>query len=217
MAPKILAIDHQLNTEGYLYLGQHLSSCHDLEICNSLKDAYCILFDYKPQNFFDLVILNWQMPPFAEKNICNVAVLAKQIRTKLPNTKIIVMSRFWQPSQLKDIINSCKPERIFEKCDLCSQNIPIYVSQVLKGEIIRTPTIIEYLQIIHRNDINFDEYDRQILFYLSSGYQTKDLEPLVYFSVSAIKKRKQKMKEHFNMGGCSDIDLISIAKQKKVI
>ena len=120
MAPKILAIDHQLNTEGYLYLGQHLSSCHDLEICNSLKDAYCILFDYKPQNFFDLVILNWQMSPFAEKNICNGAVLAKQIRTKLPNTKIIVMLRFWQPSQLRDIINSCKPEGIFEKCDLCS-------------------------------------------------------------------------------------------------
>jgi DNA-binding NarL/FixJ family response regulator len=147
MAFKILAIDHQLNTDVYLNLGQHLPSCHDLEVCNSLKDAYCILFEYKPQFFFDVVILNWQMPPFAEKNICNGAVLAKQIRTKLPNTKIIVMARFWQPSQLRDTINSCKPDGIFEKCDLCFQNIPIFVSQVLKGEIIRTPTILDYLQI----------------------------------------------------------------------
>lgn len=87
----------------------------------------------------------------------------------------------------------------------------------MHGEIYRSACVLENIKTLQQNDKNFDDYDRLILKYLSMGYQTNDLETKVPLSTSAIKKRKQRMKEFFEIEGCSDIVMIQMAKEREVI
>ena len=218
MQKNILIVDdHPFIAQGLADLLKNLPIQTQRIVCTSLEDAYHMIFESRPQKIFDIIILDWSMPAYLEKNICNGEDLAIQIRKTLPETKIIMMSGVWDQMLLKKVINNIKPEGIFEKLDLKLENFCGYVQQVLEGNTFKSPMIIEYLKTMHLNDMDFDDHDRTILTLLSMGYQTKDLELKVHLSLSTIKKRKQKMKEKLGMDGCSDIELIQMAKQKQVI
>ena len=85
------------------------------------------------------------------------------------------------------------------KCDVAQYRSRLVVSQ----------SQYENLQV--------DEFDKQILFHLSKGVKTKDLPSYVPLSLSAIEKRKLNLKEILSVKGSSDIELITEAKNKGLI
>lgn len=208
--------DHQAFTGLFFSALQNGNTNFVVKECHDLQCAFDILFEAKNSILYNLVVIDYNMPPSVAATIKNGADLAKMIRAKFPGTKIIMMADTWEPIPLQNVLQHINPEGILHKCDINRNCIPTIFEKVMNGEMFRSDRVVENIKILHRNDLNFDNYDRMILMYLSMGYQTIDLGLKVNLSVSTIKKRKQRMKEFFNIPGCSDIVLINIAKEKQV-
>ncbi len=218
MQINILVIDdHQPFTDIFFSVLQSSNTKYVVKECNSLQCGFEKLFDANHTTIYNAVVMDYNIPPYLSHDIKNGADLAKMVRAKFPNTKVIMMSDKWEPIALRRVLKQINPEGILHKCDITRNCIPTIFEKVFSGETFYSERVLENMKTMHHNDENFDDCDRLILLYLSEGYQTNDLESMVYLSVSAIKKRKHKMKEFFDIEGCSDIVLIQMAKEKQII
>ena len=66
------------------------------------------------------------------------------------------------------------------------------------------------------NDELLDEYHKKIIFHLSKGVRTKNLIQYIPLSLSAIEKRKNYIKQLFNVNG-DDEQLLIEAKKRGFI
>lgn len=209
--------DHQAFTDLFFSALQNGNTNFVVKECHDLRCAFDILFEAKNSTLFTVVVIDYNMPPCVAATIKNGADLAKMIRAKFPGTKIIMMADTWEPIPLQNVLQHINPEGILHKCEINRNCIPTIFEKVMNGEMYRSDRVVENIKTLRRNDKNFDDYDRMILMYLSMGHQTNDLENVVPLSTSTIKKRKHRMKEFFNIAGCTDIVLIQTAKDREVI
>jgi hypothetical protein len=81
------------------------------------------------------------------------------------------------------------------------------------GNIYQSKTIIESQRELFKKNINWDNYDNEILILISQGVKTINLPNYIPLSMSAIEKRKANIKDQLLKGKGSDKDLVSKAKK----
>lgn len=194
----LLADDHPMTIEGY----------HDA----LQKDPFAI---YNPQftktyNFeeawqamerlpYDLAIIDNSMPPFIEESITSGIELAQYIRSKLPLCKVIIITAHTEVVIVYDIAKRARPDGLIIKNDVTPEKLQAAVMEVIKGGSYQSPLVKNCISEIWKKELMVEDYNRQILFYLSKGFKIKDLEQTVYLTTSAIQKRISRMKKAFDV------------------
>lgn len=194
------------SAEGFQYTVSQANNC---------KSAYELLTG--DQNHFDIAFLDISMPPYEEKNLHSGEDLAKMIRKILPECKIILLTMHTELIKINNIIKDINPNGLVIKNDLTFDELLLAFDKILNNDNYYSQTVIKFVSQSQYDNIQIDEFDKQILFHLSKGIKTKDIPTYVPLSLSAVEKRKLGLKELLHLKGGSDVELISEAKNKGLI
>jgi DNA-binding NarL/FixJ family response regulator len=171
-----------------------------------------------PQNgVFQIAFFDISMPPYEEKNIHSGEDLAMLIKTEMPDCKVILLTMHTELLKISNIVKNINPNGLIIKNDLTFDELLTAFDKILKGENYYSQTVVKLISQIQYDNIDVDQFDKQILYHLSKGTKTKDIPSFVPLSLSAIEKRKLNLKETLHLKGATDIDLIREAKNKGLI
>jgi len=215
---KVLMVDdHPLIVEGYKNIILEMENSEQQIIFESaidLKEAYDrIEQSLRSSKPFDLAFLDINLPKYKEKNILSGEDLALFIKKVSPHTKIIFLTMHDENYRLYNLVRNVNPEGLLIKSDVGSKDLISTFNNVLDGKISYSDTVLNLMRYQITNDFALDQFDRQILFHLSTGVQTKKLPEFVPLSLPAIEKRKRNLKNYFGLDKEGDLVLIRKAKE----
>lgn len=208
-----LAIDdHAVVLEGYHYMFKNLE--HDYDDLKFVKAHDCqsgyAAINSHIDDPFDIALIDYSLPPFAERNLFSGEDIALVLRHEMPHCKIIMMTMHRQLDIIASILHNVAPEGFINKSDCSTDELITGFKEVLNGNRFYSKTIADYLDR-KRNGIMLDEVDVRIVLLLAKGIKNKNLPNYIPLSVSAIEKRKYKIKRLLGVDG-GDEDLIKEAR-----
>ncbi|WP_284651134.1 response regulator [Flavobacterium terrisoli] len=194
------------NPYGYVINTETIFSC---------ESAYDLITSTKVA--FDVIMIDYTMPPYPEKNIHNGADLVPIIRQYLPEARIMMLTSHYESLLLLKLIRECNPEGLLVKSDFQAEELLVAFDTIVKGENYFSSTIKNLKQEIKESAKVLDSYNRQIIMLLSQGIQTKNLPEHLNLSKSAIDKRKVTIKEFFDIEKGTDEDILREARKQGLI
>jgi len=209
--------DHHSIIEGYKNV---LSKIKDYKLrilkANSCDQAVKAINKAKQSKPFEVVFIDIQLPPSQDGTITSGEDLAQLINKESPETKIIISTMFDSPHRLNNILKTVPHNGILIKSDSTSKIILKAFETILQGKQFYSKTVQKIKDKIILNDELLDEYHKKIIFHLSKGVMTKNLVDYIPLSLSAIEKRKNYIKQLFNVNG-DDEQLLLEAKKRGFI
>lgn len=164
------------------------------------EDAYAILLRKLSLNeLFDIAIIDKGLPSYDTKSILSGSDLAILIREKMPNCKIIMITAHTEVIIVYDIVKKVRPEGLIIKNDITPQKLQQAVIDIIAGEQYYSTIVKRCINEIWKKELMIEDYNRQILLYLSKGFKIKELESIIHLTTSTIQKRIIRMKKAFDV------------------
>lgn len=178
------------------------------------EEAYKKIMSLFKQNIkIDFAILDVNLPPYEEQNISNGIDLASLIRKNHPSCKILLLTMHTEAFIVNRIIKSIIPDGFISKCEINFESFPVVCKKILSGETFHSDEIIKSQKKLIQRNVDWDEYDSQILILLSQGVKTVNIPEYIPLSISSIEKRKANIKSHLLLGKGGDTELLNKARQ----
>ncbi|CAM3680385.1 hypothetical protein FSS13T_14620 [Flavobacterium saliperosum S13] len=212
--------DHPMTTDAYINLisSASLGIGFTFQKAADLKTAFkSIEQNFKSGSTFDVALIDISLPPYEEEKILSGTDLAKIIRKRFPDCKIIMLTMHTESLILNRVYKTIHPEGFISKNDIDFATFPSLFGNILKGEIFISKTIKDSLNALLKENVKWDEYDTQIIILLDKGIKTKELPSFIDLSLSSIEKRKANIKRNLLDQKASDDELISVCKVLKLI
>lgn len=205
--------DHHSIIEGYKNVLSKIKEykLHILK-ANSCDQAVFTINKVKQSKPFDVVFIDIQLPSSKDGTITSGEDLALLIKKKFPRTKIIISTMFDSPDRLNNILKTVPHNGILIKSDSTAKIILKAFETTLQGNFFYSKTVQKIKNKIIINDELLDETNKKIIYHLSKGVKTKNLPNYISLSLSAIEKRKNYIKQLFNVN--SDEQLLLEAKKR---
>lgn len=201
--------DHPMTVEGYINTLSNAPFGLNSPIfsrAHSCKEAYLSLLNYSSlKKSFDIVIIDKNLPTYEEKAILSGSDLALFIRKMMPNCKIIMITAHTEIIIVYEIYKSVKPDGLFIKNDITPEKLQEGLMEIIKGSSYQSPMVKTCINEIWKKKLMVDDYNRQILLYLSKGFKIKELEDIISLTTSAIQKRIIRMKDVFEVSDDSSL------------
>ncbi len=219
----LLIDDHPLISEAYksafTYIEkQDPSYSFTIHMANDCDTAYAKICEHADQhNTIDIVFLDMRLPPSADGKILSGEDLGLKINQLLPETRIIVSTTFNDNYRVHSIFKNIDPDGFLIKNDITPQELVTAIKEVLTQPPYYSKTVMKLLRKQVSSDFLLDDIDRKILYELSIGTKTKELQNLVPLSAAGIEKRKRHLRQIFDTNGSDDRELILIARDKGFI
>ncbi len=215
----LLVDDHPVQTDAYQAILDLVKEDWHLtfEHAHSCKEVYEFATINPTRDEIDFVLLDLSLPPYPEKELQSGYDLAVLINQKMPKAKIVFLTSHFEAFLLYDLYQAFQPAGILVKSDFTGEQLEAHFSDLLKGNKIYSPTFLEARKKINAAEIFLDPYNRKIIAYLAKGYPSKDLPELIGLSISAINKRKAKLKEFFNLESKQDNYIVLEARSQQLI
>lgn len=216
----LIVDDHPMTTDAYINLiSMSRTDLHfNFEKSISCETAYNnIEILEKTNTSLDFAIIDIGLPTFIDKKITSGTDIALLIREKFKNCKIIMLTMHHEALLLSEVFKKVNPEGFISKNDIDFQTFPLIFSSILDGEKYISKTIYEGLVVLFKKNINWDDYDNQILLLLGKGIKTKELPDYIDLSLSTIEKRKANIKLQLLDKKGTDQELIEVAKNLNLI
>ncbi|MCR9262850.1 MAG: response regulator transcription factor [Flavobacteriaceae bacterium] len=221
---RILAIDdHEMTTLGYKFTLEAITlDDYDtiiVDTTNTYEEAKKLIEDSVNSFKYDLLLLDVQLqnpdesseqPQTGEE----LGILARKI---VPETKIAFMSSFSDNFRINGILKTVDPDGYLVKTDIDPKTLREAIKTVIQNPPYYSSKALSAIRKKMSNDLDIDEKDRQILYHLSKGTKTKDLEKFIRLSPSSIENRKRHMKTLFGTENENDLALILAAKNRGFI
>ena len=213
----LMVDDHPMIIEGYKnailknYTGPET---FQIDIAFDCDEALEALERNVKVNPYDLALIDIQLPPSADGSITSGEGLSKKVRALYPKAKIIVLTMHNESSRIHNILQSVDPEGFLIKSDLSSDELLRAFTDVIAGKTYYSATVNDHFRKMIANNFTLDQKNLQILHHLSKGIRTKNLPKYISLSLSAIEKRKNHIKELFNMKTANDEMLIEEARNR---
>jgi len=164
-----------------------------------------------------LMLLDIRLPPSKDGKIQSGEDLGLLVRRLLPDTKIICSTLLDGSYRIRSIFRTINPDGFLIKSDVDADELITVIAAVLAGKPYYSETVLTFLRKEATNKLLLDDIDRKILYELSIGTKTKDLQQTVHRSLPAIEKRKRRLKQLFNLEQATDKELLLVAKEKGFI
>lgn len=148
---------------------------------------------------FDVAIVDYGLPSYAAEALYSGIDLARLIQQQHSDCKIIMITAHTEVLKVYDIFKKIQPEGLMVKNDITPESLPQTVLQIMKGNILQSPTVKNSLKEIWKKDLMVEDTNRQILLYLSKGYKLKKIEQTLSLSLSAVQRRIAQMKAAFDV------------------
>ncbi len=199
----LLVDDHPITVEGYitaLSKRKNVSEVPNFKTSYSCESAYRSVLDTSLKGLpFDIAIIDLDLPGCTEPPLPSGKELALFLRKKMPSTKIIIITAHTELIIVYDIWRSIKPEGFIIKNDLTPEGILKIVEQISDGVPYKSPMVENCIREIWKKELIVEDYNRQIIYYLSLGFRVKDLHEVIPMSQGAIQKRINKINEVFEV------------------
>ncbi len=156
--------------------------------------------------FFDINI-----PSFGE--IKSGADLILFLKESYPKCKIIIVTAFTEPIKIYNLIQKVNVEVVLCKSDMDSSSLSDLCVEVNYEEKYMSETIKKEISILTKKKMNLDNFDLDIIEKISQGIKTVDLPNFIPLSLSAIEKRKARLKMEFIADKGSDKMLLERIKK----
>lgn len=207
---KILIVDdHPMTVDGYVSALSKNTDSLFLPVFTKAYDcenAYTIITSVaNTVNHFDLAIMDEGLPPYEEKGIKSGSDVALYLNKKMPNCKIIMITAHTEVLLIYNITKNIHPDGLIIKNEITPDNLSLIVKEVLSGGQYQSQMVKSCILEIWKKELMIEDYNRQILFYLSKGFKIKDIEQTMSISSSAIQKRIIKMKKAFDISDDSGL------------
>lgn len=212
---KILMVDdHPSMIEGYKIILSYNSSGFDIETfaAYNCETAFALITNRTKINNFDLVFLDYSLPPFEEMNIKSGEDLAMLVKTLLPEVKIIMLTSHTESILLYNLIKNIEPAGLLVKSDFSADELLLAFDTIMHGNTYHSDTVKANIKELLSGNKYLDDYNRQIIGLLAQGIKTKNLPNHINLSISAIEKRKVQIRDYFCIKNGNDEDIIREAK-----
>ena len=196
----LLVDDHPMTVEGFMNVLLKVNFSEQKAIftkAHNCKDGYDSII--KSKNPFEIAIIDQGLPSYLEQSIATGSDLALLIRKNMPDCKIIMVTAHSEVIIIYNNNKKVNPDGLINKNDISPDNLQLIVAEVIQVNIYHSPIIKNCINEIWKKELMFDDFNRQILSYLSKGFKVKELEDVVYLSTSTIQKRIIRMKTAFEV------------------
>lgn len=166
---------------------------------------------------YDMVFLDLELPPYEAQRIKSGEELALLIQKKWPDTKILIMTSHVEAFLLYGILKKVNPDALLIKCDFNADELWTAYLKVSQGESYYTLTARKSLSEVGMKHSELDSYDRRIISLLAKGIKTKSIPEHLGISISAVDKRKHKIRLFFDLIKGNDEDIITEARKRGLI
>jgi DNA-binding NarL/FixJ family response regulator len=211
MIRKILIVeDHPSMITGYQTILSHNKLGDELEFysANNCKDAYdCISNETKPISF-DLVMLDYSLPAFPEKEIFNGGDLAILVHKYIPGAKTLIITSHFESVILYNIYQKTQVNGIMVKTDFDDEELLLAYEKIMNDENYFSKTAKKAKTERLLAEGHFDSLDRQIITLISKGCQIKTIASTIKVSEDTVKKRKSKIKDILGIDKGNDEDIL---------
>jgi DNA-binding NarL/FixJ family response regulator len=196
--------------EGYKAMLSLNKNQHTIEITEAYncEEAYTIITNDNNTAFFDLIFLDYSIPPFPKQKIYNGEDLGVLIRKHMPDTKIIMLTAHFDTIRLYNVVKKIQPNGLLIKSDYKPPHLIEAFEKVLDDGIYYTPLVTEKIKEPLFSKGLLDSLDREIIVLLAEGLQIKSIASKMNVSEDTIKKRKSKIKDLLDIEKGSDEDIL---------
>lgn len=213
----LLVDDHPLITSAYenafLAFEKENNLSFQIDTAHNFQSALSAL-EKKP---YDLVFLDVQMPIVEHEGLYSGEDLGARIRSNSLTTKIVMITTFNDNYRIHSIIEQVNPDGFLIKNDLTPEELELAIWRILNNPPYYSKTVIQSMRQFISNDFILDKTDRKLLYYLSRGASLNEIAKILSLSRAAIAKRKQHLKEVFNVEGGESLALLEKARDKGFI
>lgn len=218
---RILAVDdHEMTMLGYKFILERIVF-DDYNILVDTANTYEGGKDKIEESVYsfryDIIFLDVQLFPPNEQQPHTGEDLGLLARKLSPSSKIVFMSSFSDNYRINSILKSVDPDGYMVKTDIDPRSLEEAVKTVVYEPPYYSAKALAAIRKKMANTIELDENDRKILYHISTGTKTKDLEQYVGLSSSSIENRKRHLKSLFGTEKENDLALILAAKKRGFI
>ena len=209
--------DHPIIIEGYKNtLSEHYQNSEELEIdiASNCDEAMDFIKKNQKTNPYNVALIDVKLPPSTDGTITSGEDLAKIVKELHPKARIIILTMHNEDNRIHNILQNVNPEGFLIKSDLSSSELLRAFEEVRVGKTYYSATVNNHFRKMISNTFTLDQKNLQILFHLSRGIQTKNLSDFINLSLSAIEKRKNHIKELFDIKSGNDQNLIEEARKR---
>ena len=216
----LIVDDHPMIIDSYTSIISNMKVDYNfnfLSATNCESANYLIEHNFNLDNRIDLAIFDVNLPIFKERSIFCGGDLASLFKIKYPNSKIIMITMHSESLLINRILQKVNPHGFLNKSDINNQTFLKAFKKILSGKYYYTETIRNSFLEYNRQKFNFDKIDFEIITLLSKGIKTKEMPNYLSITLSAIEKRKVKIKFQILNDRGSDKELIEKAKKLKIL
>lgn len=213
----LIVDDHPMTVEAYMSLISNSLQTLDIQFftANTCESAYELITSSTQE--FDMAFVDINLPPFETMRIQSGIDLAVLLRNYYPNCKIVMLSMHSEPVIVNEICNRIQPEGFISKSDINFSSFSEICLKIIENEQYYSTSIQEAQKQMTASNLKWDEYDIKILQMIAQGFKTNELTAIVPLSLSAIEKRKSRLKKQLIFEKGSDKDLLEACKKMGLI
>lgn len=216
----LIVDDHPMIVDGYCTIFNNLVDGYNFNIycAYNSEDAFKIIDqNSKLKNKIDIALIDVSLPPYKEEKILCGSDLAKVFKERYPLSKVIMITMHHEGIIIDKIITKVDPEGFINKSDVGFDTFSKVFEIILGGEKFISRTINNSIKEINNKKLGFDSIDYEIISLLVKGIKTKDLPNYIPLTLSAIEKRKTKIKSQVLINSCNDDELIRKVKDLNLL
>ena len=208
----LIADDHSILREGIRSLLENES---DMEVVGEAEDghlAVSMACELEP----DVILMDIGMPRL------NGLEATRQIRKKLPNTQILVLTMHDNEEYIRQVLANGAMGYILK--DAAYNELLSAIRSVFRGEAVLSPAITrlvieDYLRwgdLRPRNvDNGLSHREREVLQLIAEGYTNKEIADILCISIKTVQAHRSNLMEKLDLHDKSE--LIKYAIRKKII
>lgn len=209
--------DHPMIIEGYKNtLLENFKEPLDCKIdtASNCDEALELIKKNASKKPYDLALIDIKLPASTDGTVTSGEDLAIQFKQSHPKARVIISTMHNEDSRIHNILQTVNPEGFLIKSDLSSTELVRAFEEILEGKTYYSTTVTAHFRKMMNNNFSLDTVNLQILYHLSRGVQTKNLGKYINLSLSAIEKRKNHIKELFDIKSSNDEKVIEEARKR---
>jgi len=203
----ILADDHKITRDGLKSLLESQKNMTVVGEAENGRKAVRLALKLQP----DVIVMDINMPEL------NGIEATRQIKTELPETKIIALSMYSDKRYVVGMLKAGVSGYLLKNCAF--DELVAAISAVVKNQNYMSPKIADtvmkdYANILESSDTSpaaqLTAREREVLQLIAEGLKTKDIATRIHVSIKTVETHRQQMMRKLNAKSVAELTKIAL-------